>query len=308
VKGLDLAEAYYREIGAPMISNLFPEFVDRIATGLVGPGSECFGFDDRLSRDHDWGPAFCMWLSAKDFGAIGRSLQAAYEKLPQSFQGYPPRVSSPGEEARTGVTRITSFYRAYTGQDHIPQTNMQWLSISENALSASTNGRVFHDALDEFSRWRRALQNFYPRDVQLKKIASRCITIGQYGQYNLERCLKRGEHVAGNYAITQFCKDTISLIFLLNRRYTPFYKWMHRAVGQLPVLGSETHRIVGDLVSGHTDQDKRALIEELCALIVQELRRQDLTDSHSTFLLDHAQQVHLRIEDTELGAGLFVVD
>ena len=308
MKGLDLSEAYYREIGAPMIYDQFPEFVDRIATGLVGPGSECFGFDDMFSRDHDWGPAFCMWLSEKDFEAIGPSLQAAYEKLPQTFRGYPPRVSSPGEEARTGVTRIVSFYRAYTGQDQIPRTNMQWLSIPENALAASTNGRVFHDAADEFSRWRRALQDFYPRDVQLKKIASRCITIGQYGQYNFERCLNRGENLAAHFALTQFCSDAISLIFLLNRRYTPFYKWMHKAVAQLQVLGRETHRIIGELVDGQEDQDKSALIEELCALIVQELRRKDLTGSQSTFLLDHALHVHQRIEDPELGAGLVVVN
>ena len=74
MKGLDLAEAYYREFGEPMIARKFPDFVDRIATGLVGPGSECFGFDDTLSRDHDWGPAFCMWLSNDDFDAIGRPL------------------------------------------------------------------------------------------------------------------------------------------------------------------------------------------------------------------------------------------
>jgi len=308
VKGLDLAEAYYREIGAPMISDQFPDFVDRIATGLVGPGSECFGFDDKFSRDHDWGPAFCMWLSGEDFEVIGPSLQAAYEQLPRTFRGYPPRVSSPGEEARTGVTRIVSFYRAYTGLDHIPRTNLQWMAISENTLAASTNGRVFHDASDKFSSWRRALQKFYPRDVQLKKIASRCITIGQYGQYNLERCLKRGEYFAGHYAITQFCTDVISLIFLLNHRYTPFYKWMHRAVAQLRVLGRETHRIIGALVDGKKDQDKSALIEEQCALIVQELQRQDLTDSQSAFLLDHARDVHQRIEDAGLGAGLFVVN
>lgn len=45
----------------------------------------------------------------------------------------------------------------------------------------------------EFTRWRKTLLDFYPEDVRLKKIASRCMTIGQAGQYNLARCVKRGD-------------------------------------------------------------------------------------------------------------------
>jgi hypothetical protein len=56
MKGLDLAEAYYQKHGAPMIESKFGPYVRRIAAGFVGPGSECFGFDDEISRDHDWGP------------------------------------------------------------------------------------------------------------------------------------------------------------------------------------------------------------------------------------------------------------
>ena len=33
----------------------------------------------------------------------------------------------------------------------------------------------------------------------------------------------------------KFCSDAIGLVFLLNRRYAPFYKWLHRAVRDLPL-------------------------------------------------------------------------
>ena len=53
MKGLDLAESYFRELGRPMIHERFPEYEDRIAAGFVGPGSECYGFDDEVSRDQN---------------------------------------------------------------------------------------------------------------------------------------------------------------------------------------------------------------------------------------------------------------
>ena len=61
MKGLELAKAYYEEYGRPMIQEKFPKYAERIAVGLAGEGSECFGYDDELSRDHDFEAGFCLW-------------------------------------------------------------------------------------------------------------------------------------------------------------------------------------------------------------------------------------------------------
>ena len=42
-KGLELSQEYYERIGRPVLEELFPAYLDRIAVGLVGEGSECFG-------------------------------------------------------------------------------------------------------------------------------------------------------------------------------------------------------------------------------------------------------------------------
>ena len=65
MQGLQLAKEYFFTHGLPMIEESFKEIADRVAAGLVGPGSECYGFDDALSRDHDWGPAFACGCSRK---------------------------------------------------------------------------------------------------------------------------------------------------------------------------------------------------------------------------------------------------
>ena len=46
MKGLDLALSYFNEYGKPMIEKEFSEHADKITVGLVGEGSECYGYDD----------------------------------------------------------------------------------------------------------------------------------------------------------------------------------------------------------------------------------------------------------------------
>ena len=87
MKGMELARSYYEQYG-DQIRGMFPQYANRMAFGLVGEGSECYGYDDDISQDHDFGPGFCIWITRDTAKAIGRELQAAYEALPKSFQGY----------------------------------------------------------------------------------------------------------------------------------------------------------------------------------------------------------------------------
>jgi hypothetical protein len=176
----------------------------------------------------------------------------------------------------------------------------EWLRIPEQNLATCTNGNVFSDPLGEFTRWRQALLAYYPEDIRLKKIASQCITIAQTGQYNFMRSVKRGEAFSASYSAVKFCTDAISLVFLLNRRYAPFYKWLHRAVRDLAVLGNEMHRQVAALLDAGEPSQKADIMERVSVLLAEELRRQGLSDSRSDFLLDHAPQVQARIGDARL--------
>ena len=106
MKGLELAEQYFFTVGAPMIREHFPDYEGRIAAGLVGMGSECFGFDDEISRDHDWGPTFCLWLTKRDHEKIGIDLQVAFDDLPRSFAGFGPREESAWGRGRSGAFEI----------------------------------------------------------------------------------------------------------------------------------------------------------------------------------------------------------
>jgi hypothetical protein len=306
MKGLELSEHYFSEQGLPMIRAGFPDYETRVAAGLVGDGSECLGYDDEISKDHDWGPGFCVWLNKQDFNSIGASLQQAYEKLPGEFLGY-TRLESTWGKGRVGVFEIGQFYKKYIGFDHVPVALSEWRIIPESYLAAATNGKVFIDNLGEFTAFRKLLLDFYPEDIRLKKIASRCMTIAQQGQYNYSRCIKRREFVAAQYAESLFIMDSISMVFLFNKRYKPFYKWMHKALRELPVIGEDVSRLISDLVmvptleSGENVYQKKVeLIEIVCQHIIAELKRQGLSSAESDFLLDHGPIVQQNIKDETL--------
>ena len=69
MKGLEIARAYFEQYGLPMLREQFPGLLPLIAAGLTGSGSECFGFDDEISRDHDFEPGFCLFLPDEEIGA-----------------------------------------------------------------------------------------------------------------------------------------------------------------------------------------------------------------------------------------------
>lgn len=225
IKGLELSKQYYETYGKPMIAGQFPEYESRIAVGLVGQGSECFGYDDESSRDHDFEAGFCMWLTKEDEEAIGFLLSRAYRKLPEEFMGVKKQAQSFFGGNRRGVLETGEFYSRFTGSKGAPEAWQQWMEIPESSLAEAVNGQVFRDDLGEFTRIRNELKKGFPEDVRLKKLASRLAMAAQSGQYNYSRCLKRGESGAAGLALAGFVKYAASAVYLLNHQYTPYYKW-----------------------------------------------------------------------------------
>ncbi|MBR2073221.1 MAG: hypothetical protein IJ976_06135, partial [Alistipes sp.] len=73
-------------------------------------------------------------------------------------------------------------------------------------------------------------------------------------------------------------------------RYRPFYKWMHRGLPDLPILGNQTYVYTAHLVEPDVDErTKVRLIEEICTLVRAELAEQGLSYSESDFLVDHGE-------------------
>ncbi|GAB6907089.1 conserved hypothetical protein [Desulfosarcina cetonica] len=301
MKGLTLSEAYYQTFGRPMLADGFAACQDRVAVGLVGLGSECFGFDDRLSQDHDWGPGFCLWLEKNDYERFGTSLQTAYDRLPERFMGFRRKKSDWGAR-RVGVMQINAFYASFIGSSKAPETLDNWLAIPEANLAACTNGKVFQDPLGAFTTIRQGLLDYYPEDIRLKKIAAKCMSAAQSGQYNYGRCIRRKSFYAAQHALVTFCEDVLALVFLLHRQYMPFYKWAGAAAKHLPAPGPAIAQAVDTLSRTVKPSTCQETMEEMVQCLIAALKAQELTDIDSPFLLDHGPRVHARIQHPGLKA------
>lgn len=304
MRGLELSRRFYEEFGREMVRKEFPEYEERIAAGLVGQGSECFGYDDEVSRDHDFGPGFCLWLTEEDAERTGFRLMRAYRRLPEEFLGVRRIQTSLFGDGRTGVMTIGQFYETFTGAPGAPGELSHWMTVPEYSLACAVNGEVFSDPLGVFTEVRNQLLKGYPEDVRLKKIAARAALMAQSGQYNYSRCLKHGEPAAASLALDEFVRQAVSMVFLLNNSYMPYYKWAFRKLRELPLLpelGEELSALLLSQTGEGTEEKKvRNGIEAVCGQIIGELKRQGLTDGDWDYLEPHAFCVMERIRDGQL--------
>lgn len=303
MQGLDIAREYYNRYGKPMLEEKFTEYADRIAVGLVGEGSECLGFDDEISTDHDFEPAFCLFITKDDYQKFGFPLERAYSSLPKEFMGLKRNLLSPVGGNRHGVIIIDEFYTKFLGMPNAPKELYEWLYIPPFALLNATSGEVFADKLGEFSAIRNILKKGYPEDVRLKKIAAHTVLLAQSGQYNYPRLIKRGEKGAAQLAVFEFVKHAISVIYLLNNAYEPFYKWAYKGIETLQILNH-----INDALIGLTEFDnspdnaemKFEVINDIAGILIEEFKKQGLTKATCLDLEKHAYSIRDAIKDNTL--------
>ncbi len=301
MKGLELSKAYYTEYGEAMLREDFADVFLHLAVALAGSGSECLGYDDEISRDHDFEPGFCIFLPGEDLVDPKKEfqLQRAYSHLPDEFMGVKRNRLSPVGGSRHGVMRMSDFYKSKCGSADGELSCMQWLTVPESMLLEATNGEVFYDGDGTFSGIRKKL-SYFPEDIKLKKLTGYLLLMGQAGQYNYPRLLKRNETGAAQLAVQTFTDAAMHVIFLLNRKYMPYYKWSFRALRDLPLFGNLAESLEFLISSENTErifQTKTEMIEDIATLVAKHLKEEHLSEAVCTDMEKHAYSVNDRIRD-----------
>lgn len=282
LKGIELSRYFYFEYVKPMIHDKFPKYEDRIAAGLVGNGSDCFGFDDELSKDHDWGPGVCLWLSKKDKARIGKRMEAEYRKLPNEIEGV-TRSKEVNPKIKRGVNSIEDFYSSLLNTNKYE--DIDWANVEDRALASASNGEVFEDFSGKFSELREKLKKGYPKSVLLTKIAEAASDFSRCAQYNYFRVSKRGDKITKNMMLSDGLKAAMKLMHYVENVYPPHDKWLFKSLDGLK-NGADYVRLMRDAVDGNSDA-----IEQIGSYMAQKLYSLNYVSSRNSYLDDYKDEL-----------------
>lgn len=315
---IERSRKFYEEYGKTMIHEKFPEYEGRIAVGIAGEGSDCFGFDDEISADHDYEVGFSMWLSDSDYEKIGDRLTAEYEKICPGNKGF--------IAVRRGVSTIREFYGRILGirltdKDiarikEIVSKNTEYSctdlinlgEIDEYRLAHAVNGEVFKDDEGIFSAVRQYINSYYPEKIWREKLAGAIHDFSQYAQSNYGRMMARKDYTTANICVYKAIESAMDIAYLVNKVYAPYYKWKRKGLeviaGKSVTEKSELPKLLQllDTISllpadkeawedtvynagKVNEKDERVrLFEEVAKIILNRLKSMELVSGNDTFL------------------------
>ena len=250
VGGMEIAEKYFKKCFLPIIEKELPEYKDKRAAGLVGRGSDCYGYDDAFSRDHDWGPGFCVFVTKETYGEIGEKLEEIYKSLPENFMGFKaaPKVST---HKRRGIFVIEEFYEDLLGV--WPVTDENIIGISDYALSSSVNGKVFTDPEGIFTEIRNRLSAGFPESAMYIKLAQSMSVFAQSAQYNYGRFKARKDKITASIMLSDGVREAMRIAHYLEGKYPPHDKWLYKSCESLECAGDFLPLLKNAHEKGETD-------------------------------------------------------
>ena len=282
VKGIDICRKYYETYVRPMIDEKFPGYASKIAAGLVGEGSDAFGFDDELSRDHDWGPSVVLWISKETDAEIGDALRTAYEELPGEMDGI-RRAPYVRGKSRRGVRVIPEFFERLTGAAEYE--DIDWRNTESSKLAAAVNGEIWRDDEGIVTAFREKLSKGYPEEILFLNLAQYCAVFSREGQYNCSRVKSRGDDMTSRMFAYDAIRDAMKLKYLSENRFFPHDKWLRKGLKDL-----EDGEAFEELL---LKAEKTLDFEELGSYLAMELYRRDYISDIDPYL-DHQTEELLK--------------
>lgn len=293
IPGLRLNQHYYQAVVRPILAKHFPML--RYAAALIGYGSDVLGYDTIRSTDHEWGPRLLLFLDDVDFDSMRILLDDQLRRLlPPTFMEYSTAFSAkdhigvriPVEATLGDVAHHIDFWttRKFLStnlgwdMEQTPST-LDWLCFSSQKLLEITSGAVFHDGLGTLTTARAQLQ-YYPDDVWHYLLSAQWMRLAQEEPF-LERCHELDDAIGERLIAARLVRELIQLSFLMERRYSPFSKWLGTAFSQLAIYPS-LGPLLKSVLEGPSWDRRQTALHQAYAIIVDQFNRLSLVESFPT--------------------------
>jgi hypothetical protein len=222
VSARELSRAFYGDVVRPLLADR-PH-----GAALLGWGSDVLGYDTARSTDHGWGPRLLVFVAGSDIVAdVGPTLDRA---LPESFRGWPVRYGwdavSPSHWVT--VTTLRAWLVEFLGVDATAgMSRLDWLLTPQQRLLGVVAGPVYADDGGGLDRVRRSLA-WYPGPVWRWVLACQWHRLAQEEAF-VARTAEVGDETGSAVTAARLVRDLMRLALLLDRRYTPYQKWLGTA-------------------------------------------------------------------------------
>lgn len=228
VPAVELSGAFYSEVVRPLLGDR-PH-----AAGLLGWGSDVLGYDTERSTDHGWGPRLLVFLDDVDEQEREGVECMLDDRLPARFRGWPVRFGWDAVETTHHVT-VTSLPHWLVDQLGVDATQgmsvLDWLLTPQQRLLGVVAGAVYADDLGAVGELRRAL-SWYPDQVWRWLLACQWHRLGQEEAF-VARTAEVGDDSGSAVIAARLVRDMMRLALLLERRYTPYQKWLGTAFARV---------------------------------------------------------------------------
>lgn len=296
MKGIEIKEAFFNN-HLDLFEELFKEDIHKIAFGFIGEGSENYGFDDEVSKDHDFDEGFCIWIPDNLYDEYGFSASRLYHNIKKEYSKNNSK-STYYNKHKDGVFSFSEFFTFILGSKM--DSDFAYLYTPEYLLSILSHGKIFKDDNKLFTNERQRIISGMKTDVWKQKICASLGMMAQYGQYNFTRMINHGEEEGASMVFNDFLKETIHFVFLINRVYTPFYKWQCRMLKNLDNYKELGKYILNTYLENLSLSNKQDRIDKIISMIIDCLKISGLSSLDSEFLEEHAFNIKSSMENQQI--------
>jgi hypothetical protein len=235
------------------------------AAGRLGSGSDVLGYDDEMSRDHDWGLRVNLLVPADLSEAVDAYLE---EALPDAFRGRPVRFATTWDRQvrhRVQVEDVGSLVATRTGLDVSRSWSVSdWLGLTGQAVLEITAGRVFVDTSGELTAIRERL-GWYPDDLWRYVVTTDWTRLAQELPL-VGRTAERGDEVGSRVIAARLVGVAMHLAHLVERRWPPYPKWTGTGLARLACGGVVTEPLQRALEARDWRSREDGLVDSLRVL------------------------------------------